>query len=123
MESPRDDSRRSGEATAGLPLSVGSASVPVRCFLALLFGVVGAVSLAGAVAISRIGPIAATVLAIIAIVPLGCISLIAAAFTVAPFSRFGIRLDRFLGGLTWARLALVFAAFWFAGTILIAATG
>lgn len=105
--------------TAGLALSVGSASFPVRCFLAAMFGLVGLLCLAAAILLGRIGPTIATVIAILAIVPLGCISGIGAAFALAPFSRFGVWLDVFVGGLTWTRLALVFAGFWAFGALLV----
>lgn len=107
--------------SAGLPLSVGSASFGVRCFLAVMFALVGIFCLGGAVVIGRTGPLAASILAIVAIVPLACIACIAAAFTIAPFSRFGVWLDHFVGALTGPRLALVFAACWLVGAILVLA--
>jgi hypothetical protein len=105
--------------TAGLSLSVGSASFPLRCFLALMFGVFGLLCLGAAVAISHLGPAAATVLAVLAIVPLGCLGVLGAVYTLAPFSRFGLWLDVFAGNLTWPRLFGVFVLFWAIGVVLV----
>lgn len=105
--------------TAGLSLSVGSASLPLRLFLAFLFAVFGALCLGAAIAIGRIGPGAAAILAVAAIVPLGCLGIAGAVYTAAPFSRFGLWLDVFAGGMTWRRAAGVFALFWAIGALLV----
>ena len=80
--------------TAGLPLSVGRASVATRVTIALVFLVTAALCIGGGVMISRIG--AARIVAVILIVPLGLTGAIAAMFVLAPWSRFGIWLDAFV---------------------------
>lgn len=98
--------------SAGLPLSVGSASFGVRLFLAISFAAVAAICIAAGVLIARTGSLAATLVAILAVVPLGCIAAMAAAFVLAPFSRFGVWLDGFVPTITGLRAVLVVAAFW-----------
>jgi hypothetical protein len=81
--------------SAGLPLSVGSASIPVRVFLAVVFLAAAALCLAGGAFIAREG-LAPRVLAVLLIVPLGLIGMLAAAFMIAPWSRYGVWLDGFV---------------------------
>ncbi|HYC88096.1 MAG TPA: hypothetical protein VEO54_02700 [Thermoanaerobaculia bacterium] len=81
--------------SAGLPLSVGRASVATRVFLAVVFLAAAALCIGGGVLISRAGP-APRVVAVVLIVPLGLIGAIAAAFILAPWSRFGVWLDAFV---------------------------
>jgi hypothetical protein len=114
--------KRGNEArSAGLPLSVGSASFGVRLFLALSFAVVALLCIGAGVLIARSGNLAATVIAILAVVPLGCIAAIAAAFVLAPFSRFGIWLDAFVPTVVGMRAALVVAAFWLTSALIVIA--
>jgi hypothetical protein len=75
--------RTQGKRSAGLPLSVGRASVATRLFLALVFLATAALCLGGGVLISREGT-APRVVAVVLIVPLGLIGLLAAAFILAP---------------------------------------
>lgn len=89
--------------SAGLPLSVGRASPATRILIAVVFLVAAALCIGGGVAISRLGP--ARVVAVILIVPLGLIGLPAAAFIVAPWSRYGVWLDAFVPRLREPRVA------------------
>jgi hypothetical protein len=97
--------------TAGLPLSVGSASLPLRLLIASIFVAAGALCIGGGVFAGRTG-VAGAAVAIALIVPLGLIAAIAAAFVIAPFSRFGVWLDEFVGRLTVARFGVVLAILW-----------
>lgn len=94
--------------SAGLPLSVGRASLATRITIALVFFVTAALCIGGGVLVSRIG--AARVVAVLLIVPLGLIGLMAAAFVLAPRSRYGDRLDAFVPRLREPRVAFVTAA-------------
>ncbi len=93
--------------TAGLPLSVGQASLATRILIALVFAVTAALCIGGGMAISRIG--AARVVAVVLIVPLGLIGLVAAAFVLAPRSRFGVRLDELVPRLREPSVAIAMA--------------
>lgn len=105
--------------TAGLPLSVGSASPATRVFLATLFASFAAVLLAAAIFIARTGPWIAAAVAVLLIFPLGVLGILGAIYTLAPFSRFGVWLDIFLGNLTGRRFALVLAGVWLVGAIVV----
>ena len=94
--------------SAGLPLSVGRASIATRLFLALVFLVAAALCLGGGVLISRAGP-GPRVVAIALIVPLGLIGVLAAAFILGPGSRFGVWLDAFVPRLREPHIALATA--------------
>lgn len=107
--------------TAGLPLSVGSAPLATRLLLAILFAAVGALCVAAGIAIDRSsGSTLATLLAALAVVPLGFVAWLAAAFALAPFSRYGVWLDAFLPTLAGTRAVVVLAAFWLAAAVAIA---
>ncbi|MFP5245598.1 MAG: hypothetical protein ACLGH0_02805 [Thermoanaerobaculia bacterium] len=100
--------------SAGLPLSVGSASFAVRIAIAAVFLAIGAICVGGAIVIAK----TAAIVAAIAILPLGLIAVIAAAFVLAPHSRFGVWLDHSLHG---ARLAILLAAVWGASALVLLA--
>ena len=91
--------------SAGLPLSVGRASVATRLFLAVVFFVVAALCIGGGVLIARVG-LGPRVVAVALIVPLGLIGAIAAAFILAPWSRFGVWLDAFVPRLREPAIAI-----------------
>lgn len=91
--------------TAGLPLSVGSASPGVRLLLATIFLAAAALCIAAGVLLSS--DAAARVVAVVLIVPIGLIGLVGVAFTLAPWSRFGVWLDHFVPRLREPRVALV----------------
>lgn len=95
--------------SAGLPLSVGQASLPVRIAIALVLAVTAALCLGGGIVIARTGS-AGRVLAAILIEPLGLIGILATAFVLAPHSRFGAWLDHFVPRLAEPRVALGTAA-------------
>lgn len=92
---------------AGLPLSVGQAPLPVRLLIAFVFLVAASLCIAGGRMISTALP--AQVVAIVLIVPIGLIGVLAAAFVIAPRSRFGDRLDRFVPRLREPRIAVATA--------------
>lgn len=79
---------------AGLPLSVGQASLGTRVIIAFVFLMTAFLCIAGGRLISESG--AARAVAVVLIVPLGMSGLIAAAFVLAPRSAFGDWLDRFV---------------------------
>ena len=91
--------------TAGLPLSVGRASVATRLFLAIIFLATAALCLAGGILIAREG-LAPRVVAILLIHPLGLVGVLAAAFILGPWSRFGVWLDAFVPRLREPRVAI-----------------
>lgn len=91
--------------SAGLPLSVGRASVATRVFLAIVFFAVAALCIGGGVLIARVG-LAPRVVAVVLIVPLGLIGVLAAAFILAPWSRFGVWLDAFVPRLREPAVAI-----------------
>ena len=96
---------------AGLPLSVGQASLPVRMMIALIFAIVAAVCIGGGIVISSVA--AGRVLAILLVVPVGLTGVLAAAFVLAPHSRFGDWLDRFVPRLREPQVAIATALlFW-----------
>lgn len=80
--------------SAGLPLSVGQASLPVRLLIASVFLLTAILCVAGGVLISETS--AGRVLAIVLVIPVGETGSIAAAFVLAPHSRFGRWLDHFV---------------------------
>ena len=105
--------------SAGLPLSVGSASLPVRILLAAIVMAVAILCGGGGVWIGQHGPIAARAVAIVLIVPFGIVALAAAIFVLAPFSRFGVWLDAFLPTLIGRRAAAVAASLWAISALLV----
>jgi hypothetical protein len=101
-----------GRKTAGLPLSVGAASLPVRLLLATIVAAAGVICGGGGWWIGSHGPVAARLVAIGLLVPFGIVALIAAAFIVAPFSRFGVWLDAFLPTVSGVRAIAVAVMLW-----------
>ncbi|HEX9983484.1 MAG TPA: hypothetical protein VGF69_09475 [Thermoanaerobaculia bacterium] len=95
--------------SAGLPLSVGQASLGLRIFLTTIISITGAICISAGIFISRVSPVAAAA-AVILIVPLGLVALIAAAYILVPLSRAGVWLDGFLPRLREPRIALLTAA-------------
>ena len=89
--------------SAGLPLSVGHASLGVRVVIALVFLLTASLCIAGGVLISSNA--AARAIAVLLIVPVGLIGILAAAFVIAPHSRFGVALDHFIPRLWNPRVA------------------
>ncbi|HEX8254768.1 MAG TPA: hypothetical protein VF846_16610 [Thermoanaerobaculia bacterium] len=89
---------------AGLPLSVGQASAAVRIMLGLVFAATAILCIGGGIFISTMA-VAARVIAVVLIVPIGLIGAIAVAFILAPHSRFGDWLDRFVPRLREPRVA------------------
>ena len=94
--------------SAGLPLSVGRATVATRLFLAAVFLAAAALCIGGGVLISRAGT-APRAVAVVLIVPLGLVGVVAAAFILAPWSRFGVWLDAFVPRLREPRVAIATA--------------
>lgn len=93
--------------SAGLPLSVGQASVPVRIVIAIMFLLTASLCIGGGVLISSNA--AARAIAVLLIVPVGLIGVLAAAFVIAPHSRFGVWLDHFIPRLWNPRIAIATA--------------
>ena len=103
--------------SAGLPLSVGRASLPTRVLVAVVFLIAAALCIGGGVAVSRLGP--ARAVAVILIVPLGLVGVMAAAFILAPWSRYGVWLDAFVPRLREPRVAVATAMLlWLAAFLL-----
>ena len=100
---------RAPRRNAGLHLSVGSASRAVRVVVSTVFLTTGALCVASGLTIGAGGPAAATLVAIVLVIPLGIIACIAAAFVLAPFSRFGVWLDELLPSLNGWRGVMVAA--------------
>jgi hypothetical protein len=94
--------------SAGLPLSVGSASLGVRILIATVFAVTAMLCIGGGILIARVA-MAARIVAILLIVPLGIAGVVAAAFVLAPWSRFGVWLDAFVTRLREPRIAVAAA--------------
>lgn len=84
-----------GRPSAGLPASVGSASLPLRITIAAVFLVTAAILLGAGVFIASESRLA-FVVTVAMIEPIGIIGVIAAAFVLAPHSRFGVWLDHFV---------------------------
>lgn len=80
--------------SAGLPLSVAQALIGTRVVIAAVFLVTAMLCIAGGRLISE--SLAPRMVAVVLIVPIGLIGLIAAAFVLAPRSRFGEWLDGFV---------------------------
>lgn len=95
--------------TAGLPLSVGQASPATRLLIALVFAATAALCIGGGLLIADVAA-AARAVAVVLIVPLGLIGLLAAAFVLAPHSRFGAALDAFVPRLREPGIAIVTAS-------------
>lgn len=90
---------------------MGQASLAVRLLIACVFLVTAALCIGGGMLISRTAP--GRAVAIVLIVPIGLIGLMAAAFVLAPHSRFGAWLDHFVTRLREPRVALGAAiVFW-----------
>lgn len=98
--------------SAGLPLSVGSASVATRIFLATVALLVAAIASGGGLYLGTTGPWAAAVIAVALLLPFSFVMMIAAAFIIAPHSRFGAWLDAFLPTVTAARGLTLAAIAW-----------
>lgn len=94
--------------SAGLPLSVGGASMGIRLLIAAIFAMTSAACIGAGLLISA--AIILRVFAVVLIIPLGLIGILAAAFIVAPRSRFGVWLDHFVPRLREPRVALATAA-------------
>ena len=105
--------------SAGLPLSVGSASLPVRITVAGVFVMMAAITFAGGVYAGTYGPIAAAVVAAMALLPFSFIALVAAAFVIAPYSRFGVWLDAALPLIDGRRAAMIAALLWSSAALLL----
>ena len=108
------DERRS----AGLPLSVGSASFGVRLTVSLVFLIAAlACSIGSALAAQTF---VARVAVAVVVEPIGIAGFLAAAFIIAPHSRFGIWLDQFVTRLREPRVAVATAvAIWLAGAAIV----
>ena len=91
--------------SAGLPLSVGAASLLVRVLLSAIVLVASTVSVAAGVLLGRRGPLPAAMIAGGLLIPFGIIALLGAAFIAAPHSRFGKWLDHSLDAQRLARAA------------------
>lgn len=91
--------------SAGLPLSVGSASLGVRILIAAVFAVTALLCIGGGIVIARAAT-AGRIVAILLVVPLGLAGMVAAAFVLAPWSRFGVWLDAFVVRLREPRIAV-----------------
>jgi hypothetical protein len=103
--------------SAGLPLSVGQASLAVRLVIAVVFLLAAGVAIAGGVLMSVI-PVA-RVMAVLLVVPVGLIGILAAAFVLAPHSRYGVWLDHFVPALRRPAVAVATAiALWAAAFLL-----
>lgn len=94
--------------SAGLPLSVGQASLPVRLLIAGIFLATAVLCIGGGMLIGAAAP-AARVLAVVLIVPLGLTGMVAAAFVLVPRSPFGVWLDGFVPRLREPRTAALTA--------------
>jgi hypothetical protein len=92
---------------AGLPLSVGQASMPVRVLLAIVLAAAAALCIAGGVFIASNA--AARAIAILLVIPVGLIGVAGVAFVLAPHSRYGDWLDRFVPRLAERRIATLTA--------------
>jgi hypothetical protein len=90
---------------AGLPLSVGQAPLAMRVLLALVFAVAAALCIGGGIVLSS-NPVARAI-AILLIVPVGLIGILAVAFVLAPHSRYGDWLDRFVPRLAEPKIAVL----------------
>lgn len=97
--------------SAGLPLSVGQASLGVRLLIALVFLFTAALCIGGGIVISSNA--AARSVAVLLVVPVGLVGVIATAFVLAPHSRFGVWLDHFIPRLSNPRVSIATAIiFW-----------
>jgi hypothetical protein len=98
--------------SAGLPASVGRASLPLRITIAAVFLVTTAILLGAGVFIAPESRLA-FVVAVVMIEPIGIIGVVAAAFVLAPHSRFGVWLDHFVPRLREPLVAILTAfALW-----------
>lgn len=103
--------------SAGLPLSVGQATLAVRLVIAVVFLLAAGVAIAGGVLMSSI--VIARVMAVLLVIPVGLIGILAAAFVLAPHSRYGVWLDHFLPTLRRPAVAVATAiALWTAAFLL-----
>jgi hypothetical protein len=104
--------------SAGLQRSVGSASLPVRLLLALVYVVAALILLGMGVYVSR-GPLFLAALAVFAILPFGFVACVATAFVLAPWSRFGIWVDGFVPQLGRRPGLAAAAVLWTLGALLV----
>jgi hypothetical protein len=97
--------------SAGLPLSVGEASVAMRLVVAIVFAVAAVVCIGGGMLIAT--ELAARIVAALLIIPIGLAGVLAVAFVLAPHSRYGRWLDHFVPRLREPRIAIATAVtFW-----------
>jgi len=89
--------------------------------LAAVFLCTGAICIAAAVFLALRGPLPALILGASAVMPLGVIASIAAAFVLAPYSRFGAWLDAFVATLNVARVLLLFGMIGFVSILFLLA--
>ena len=89
---------------AGLALSVGNASLGIRLFLSLMAAIIAIVCAVAGRTVTRSGA-AGWALAVL-IEPFAIVCAIAAAFIVAPHSRFAVWLDEFVPRLRRPPVAL-----------------
>jgi hypothetical protein len=94
--------------SAGLPLSVGRASAVTRVFLAIVFAAAAALCIGGGMLIARVG-VAPRAVAMLLIIPIGLIGVVAAAFILGPWTRFGVWLDSFVPRLREPSIAVATA--------------
>lgn len=105
--------------TAGLHLSVGSASLPVRFLIAAIVLFVALALGAGGVLLGRGGGVGAA-LAILVLFPSAEIGLVAAAFIVAPHSAFGAAIDGVAARLGHPRVAAAVVVLLLTGAVFLA---
>lgn len=93
--------------SAGLALSVGQASLPLRLTIAIVLAAASTLCAGGGIVIAS-HPVTRAV-AVLLVVPIGLIGVLASAFVLAPHSRFGSSLDRFVPRLREPRIAIATA--------------
>lgn len=105
--------------SAGLPLSVGQASLPVRLVIACSF-LLNALIIAMVVFAAT--TLVAKILVTLLVVPFAIVSLIATLFVIAPHSRFGDWLDHFVPRLRDSKTAFAtLLTIWLAAALLMLA--
>ncbi|HEY0143911.1 MAG TPA: hypothetical protein VGF48_23690 [Thermoanaerobaculia bacterium] len=90
---------------AGLTHSVGQASIGIRVLLAVVSLVTAMLCIGGGRYIAATSPMARA-LAVILVMPIGFIVFAAAAFCLAPHSRYGQQLDEFVPRLRDPKFAI-----------------
>ena len=98
--------------SAGLPLSVGPASIPVRLSIAAVLLLVAALVGAASLHIFACGPGAARAMSVVALTPFSLAGLLAAAFVCAPYSRYGTWVDTFIARFNGRRVAMLAFVVW-----------